>query len=409
MKLKLAVLFGGKSVEHEVSVITALQAIAALDKSKYDVLPMYLTKDNAFYIGPAIGDIEAYKNIDGLLKKSQQVVPAKLGGKAVLLRHPARAFKDSVLAEMDCVFPIVHGTNTEDGTLQGLLRLLGVPFVGPDVTASAIGMDKYAQKCVFKDAGIPVLDCVIVRASAYDLEPDTALERIENFDYPVIVKPVNLGSSVGISKADDRESLQRALELAFQFAPRVLVEPAVQNLREINCSILGDADAARASVCEEPLNADEILSYENKYMGSGSKSGKAGPKRGAAPQVPQAQQQASKGMAGLDRKIPADISPELAERVQNLAIKAFQALDCNGVARIDFLMDGQTGALWLNEINTIPGSLAFYLWEPSGLPYAQQLDEMISLAFTRARNQEDILYSFDTNILANAKLGGAKK
>ena len=402
MKLKLAVLFGGKSVEHEISVITALQAVAALDQSKYDVLPVYLTKDNAFYIGPAVGRLEAYKNIPALLRQSQQVIPAKIGNKAVLLRHPAKAFGNNVLAELDCVFPIVHGTNVEDGTLQGLLRLLAVPFVGCDVTASALGMDKHAQKCVFRDAGIPVLDCVTLQASAYDLDQEAALENIEKFGYPVIVKPVNLGSSVGITRADDRDALQRALELAFQFAPRVLAEPAVQNLREINCSVLGDADEARASVCEEPLNADEILSYENKYMSSGSKAGKTGAKRGAAPQVP-------KGMASLDRKIPADIPEELAGRVQGMAVKAFQALDCNGVARIDFLMDGQSGEVWLNEINTIPGSLSFYLWEPSGLPYPRLLDEMIRLAFARARAQEDLLFSFDTNVLANAQLGGAKK
>jgi len=397
MKLKLAVLFGGKSVEHEISVITALQAVAALDKEKYDVLPVYLTKDNAFYIGENVGKIEAYRDIPALLKQSQQVIPAKIGNKAVLLRYPAKAFGSSVLAELDCVFPIVHGTNAEDGTLQGLLRLLGAPFVGCDVTASALGMDKYAQKCVFRHAGIPVLDCVILQAAEYDMDPEAALESIEAFAYPLIVKPVNLGSSVGISKADGREALQRALELAFQFASRLLIEPAVQNLREINCAVLGDADQARASVCEEPLNADEILSYENKYMSGGkAKAGQKSP-------------QASKGMASLDRKIPADISPALAEQIQELAVKAFQALDCNGVARIDFLMDGATGEVWLNEINTIPGSLSFYLWEASSLPYPQLLDEMIKLAFARARAQEDLLFSFDTNVLANANLGGTKK
>ncbi len=399
MKLKLAVLFGGKSVEHEISVITALQAIAALDTNKYDVLPVYITKQNAFYIGEDIGKIEAYKDIQSLLAKSRQVVPACVDGKAALLRQPAKAFGNNVLAQIDCAFPIVHGTNVEDGTLQGLLRLLGVPYAGCDVTASALGMDKYAQKCVFKDTEIPVLDCVVLRAAEYDADPESTLQKAARFCYPVIVKPVNLGSSVGITKADDRAALEKALELAFRFAPRVLVEPAVQNLREINCAVLGDADSARASVCEEPLNADEILSYENKYM-SGGKTGKNGAKTSS---------QAGKGMASLDRKIPADIPPALSQHIQSLAVKAFQALDCNGVARIDFLMDGSSGEVWLNEINTIPGSLSFYLWEASGLAYPQLLDEMIRLAFARQRMQEDLLFSFDTNVLANAKLGGAKK
>ena len=399
MKLKLAVLFGGKSVEHEISVISALQAVAALDGEKYDVLPVYITKENAFYIGDDMGKIEAFKDIPALLKRSQQVVPARLDGKAVLLRQPAKKFGQQVLAELDCVLPVVHGTNVEDGTLQGFLRLLGVPFAGCDVASSALGMDKYAQKCVFRDNGIPVLDCLCVRAREYDNDPDKIIGRIEKkFAFPVIVKPVNLGSSVGITKANDAAGLQRALELAFRFAPQVLVEPAVQHLREINCAVLGDADGARASVCEEPLNADEILSYENKYM-SGGKGGKAGPKNAS---------EGSKGMASLERKIPAEIAPEQAGRVQALAVKAFECLGCCGVARIDFLMDGKTGELWLNEINTIPGSLSFYLWEATGLPYPKLLDEVVRLAFARQRENEDLTFSFDTNVLASANFGGAK-
>ncbi|MDR2753997.1 MAG: D-alanine--D-alanine ligase, partial [Oscillospiraceae bacterium] len=396
MKLKLAVIFGGKSVEHEISIISALQAVAALDTEKYDVLPVYITKDNAFYIGEEIGKIEAYKDIPALLAKSRQVLPARIEKKAVLLRTPAKKFGNNVLAEVACVLPIVHGTNVEDGTLQGLLRLLGVPFAGCDVAASAIGMDKFAQKCVFKYAGIPVLDCVQLGVRAYDEDPDAQLTRIaETFGFPVIVKPVNLGSSVGIGKANDRAALQKALELAFRFAGRVLVEPAVRNLREINCAVLGNADEARASVCEEPLNADEILSYENKYLrgGKSGKNGKGGFQPSKAP--PDAG-----GMAGLDRRIPADIPAELAEKIRALAVRGFQSIDCNGVARIDFLMDDATGEVWLNEINTIPGSLSFYLWEPTGLPYAKLLDEMIRLAFARERADADLHFSFETNVLA---------
>jgi D-alanine-D-alanine ligase len=293
---------------------------------------------------------------------------------------------------------VVHGTNVEDGALQGLLRLLGVPFAGCDVTASAVGMDKYVQKCVFKENGVPVLDCVQLRVTDYDAEPETALAEIERrFGFPVIVKPVNLGSSIGIGRANSPGELRRALELAFRFAPRVLAEPAVQNLREINCAVLGDAGAARASVCEEPLNADEILSYENKYLSGGGKQG--GAKQGRK----------SSGMAGLERRVPADISADQAERVRRLAVRAFQCIDASGVARVDFLMDGKTGEIWLNEINTIPGSLSFYLWEATGLPYAGMLDELVRLAFARQRAQEDLVFSFDTNVLAGANLGGAKK
>ena len=399
MKLKLAVLFGGKSVEHEISVITALQAVAALDREKYDVLPVYITKDNVFYTGGDVGKIEAYRDIPTLLRGSRQVIPARLDGKPVLLPRTKKFEKQAVA--IDCAFPIVHGTNAEDGTLQGLLRLWGLPFVGCDVTASALGMDKYAQKCVFQRSGIPVLECAVVRATQYDQDPDAVMETIaQTVGFPLVVKPVNLGSSVGITKAGDMAALQRALELAFRFAGRVLAEPAVQHLREINCAVLGDADEARASVCEEPLNADEILSYENKYMGGGK-----GGAKGAQRSLPA---QGSKGMASLERKIPADIPPALAERIQGLAVKAFQALDCSGVARIDFLMDGATGEVWLNEINTIPGSLAFYLWEATGLPYPRLLDEMVRLAYRRQRGEEDLHFSFDTNILEKAYFGGTK-
>ncbi|MDR0530444.1 MAG: D-alanine--D-alanine ligase [Oscillospiraceae bacterium] len=397
MKIKLALLFGGKSVEHEISVISALQAAAALDSEKYDVLPVYLTKQNAFYTGPAVGDIKAYCDIPALLKASRQVIPANIGGKATLLYYPPKG-RRTIMTEIDCVLPIVHGTNAEDGTLQGFLRLLGAPFVGCDVAASAIGMDKYAQKCVFRQNGIPVLDCALLRASSYDADPDSCEAKLAELGFPLIVKPANLGSSVGITKASSPEALRRALDLAFRFAARVLVEPAVQHLREINCAVLGDGNSARASVCEEPLNADEILSYENKYLNGGKN--KSGAKLPSS--------QPSKGMASLERKIPADIPPALAARVQDLAVRAFQCLDCSGVARVDFLLNGETGALYLNEINTIPGSLSFYLWEPTGLPYPRLLDEMIQLAYRRQRMNEDLQFSFDTNVLANADFGGVK-
>ncbi len=400
MKIKLAVLFGGKSVEHEISVISALQAVAALDPEKYDVLPVYLTKDNDYYIGEQVGNIAAYRDIPKLLAVSQQVLPARVAGKAVLLRQPAKAFGKQVLAELDAIFPITHGTNVEDGALQGVLRLLGAPFVGCDVTAAAIGMDKYAQKALFRAEGIPVLDALCLRQAEYDADEEALLVKIEaKFGFPVVVKPVNLGSSVGIGKAAGAAALRRALELAFRFASRVLVEPAVQNLREINCAVLGSADAARASVCEEPLNADEILSYENKYLSGGKGKAKTPVKT-----APVTAAGGSKGMASLERRIPAEITETQRNLVQTMAVRAFQALDANGVARVDFLMDGKTGEIWLNEINTVPGSLSFYLWEPTGIPYPALLDEMIRLAFQRQRAQEDLAFSFETNVLAAAKI-----
>lgn len=390
MKIKLAVLFGGRSVEHEISVISAIQAIGAVNKEKYDVIPIYITKGNEMYIGEHIGDIEAYKNINALLAQSTRVNLINDGERTLIVRYPHKAFSKDVIDYIDVAFPIVHGTNVEDGTLQGYLQMLNLPYVGCDVMSSAVGMDKYVMKTVFKDNGIPVLDCVCVDGEDYDANPERVTGEIESkFGYPVIVKPINLGSSIGISKARDTDSLETALSNAFDFADRVLVEPAIENLREINCSVLGDRHSAKASVCEEPLNATDILSYEDKYIGNASKSG-------------------SKGMASTQRRIPADIPQETEDEIRQMAVKAFKVLGCSGVSRIDFMIDASTGKVWLNEINTIPGSLSFYLWEPAGVEYSALIDEMISLALKRERERESITYSFDTNVLSGIKLGGKK-
>ncbi len=382
-------LFGGKSVEHEVSVITGIQALLAMDTEKYDVIPVYMTKKNEMYIGESIGDIEAYKDIPALLNKSQRVVMMNEDGKVVLMPYPLKKFGKNKETAVDIVFPAVHGTNVEDGTLQGFLKTLGVPFVGCDVTASAIGMDKFIMKAVLKEYDIPVLDAKTYTLSDYQ-EMNVLLDSVEKkFGYPVIVKPVNLGSSVGISVAKDRAELSRSVDDAFRYATKILIEHAIINLREINCSVLGDENDAEASECEEPLHSDEILSYEDKYVSNAKGSG-------------------SKGMASVSRKIPAELTPEMREEVRSMAVKAFKALGCNGVARIDFMIDEDTGKLYFNEINTIPGSLSFYLWEPLGVPYKELLDRMIKLALKRARTEEDITFSFDTNILNSASLGGSK-
>ncbi len=387
MKIRVGVFFGGKSVEHEVSVITGLQACAAMNKEKYEVIPVYITKDGRFFVGEQVGKIEAYRRINELLKNSTQVIPVQDGG-LKLMRYPMKKFGENVMGQLDVVLPAVHGTNVEDGALQGYLQTLGVPYASCDVLSSAVGMDKYVMKTVFKDNDIPVLPCAVVNVKEYTKNPDEILAAIESrTNYPVIVKPVNLGSSVGIRKAKNREELTEALEYGFTFALRVLVENAVTKLKEINCSVLGDYEDAQASECEEPVANDEILSYQDKYVG-GSKG--------------------SKGMAALKRKIPADISPELREEVRTLAVKAFKSLGCSCVARIDFMLDEETGKLYLNEINTIPGSLAFYLWEPLGMKYSELLDKMISLAFKRQRETQSLSFSFDTNILENASFGGSK-
>jgi len=391
MKIKVGVLFGGKSVEHEVSVITAIQAINSFDRGKYDIVPIYISREGKFYCGPDTRKIEAYRDIKALIARSVHVLPMGENGRMKLLRQPPKKFGDNVYDVIDVAFPAVHGTNVEDGNLQGYLQTIGVPYVGCDVLSSAVGMDKYVMKAVLKDSGLPVLPCVRFDVKRWSRKRDELIEELESaLRYPIIIKPVNLGSSVGIKIARDRGGLIEAVDYAFNYATVVLAENAVVNLREINCSVLGDYETAEASECEEPVNTDEILSYEDKY-GGGKSGGKGG----------------GKGMSGLKRLLPAPISPELREQVRNLAIKTFKALGCSGVSRIDFLLDTEENKLWVNEINTIPGSLAFYLWEPIGVKYPELLDRMVSLALKREREAADISYSFDTNILANFG-GGAK-
>lgn len=391
MKIKLAVLFGGRSVEHEVSVISALQAMENLNADKYDIIPVYIGKNGEMYTGEALRNMDEYKNIPELLKKSIPVNFVIRDSKTMLVRKYAKKFGNNDITEVEVALPVVHGTNVEDGALQGYLRTLGLPFAGCDVLASAVGMDKYVMKAMLRDGGFPVLDSVRFRRSAY-IDKDAVVAKIEEkITYPVIVKPVNLGSSVGISKASDRDGLVKSLDEAFLYADTVLVEKAVVKLREINCSVVGDPDSAEASECEEPFMCDEILSYKDKYM-DGGKGAKGG----------------SKGMAGLKRKVPADISPELRERIRTLAVEAFKHLGCAGVSRIDFMIDDEDGSLYINEFNTIPGSLAFYLWKPVGVSYKELLDKIINIALKRNRNESEITYSFDSNILSMGAARGTK-
>ena len=439
MKTRIAMMWGGKTVEHEVSVISGIQALMAMDKDKYECIPVYLTKDNDMYIGSKVGQIESYRDIPAMLKESVRVVMINDDGRFKFVQYPFKKFGGMDPVEFDMAFPIVHGTNVEDGALQGYLKTIGVPFVGPDVTSSAISMDKFITKAVLKEAGVPVLDARVYTLADY-AETEALLDDIEKvFGYPVIVKPVNLGSSVGIGVAKDRNELISVVDDAYMYATRVMVEHAISNLKEINCAVLGDENEAIASECEEPLGSGQILSYEDKYVnGGGKKGGAKGPAKsqaavnvsvgtgtaalsddGSNASSDEASDSADNsavgaaggtkgsagaGMANLSRKIPADISDERREEIRELAVKSFKALGCNGVSRIDFMIDMDNDALYFNEINPIPGSLSFYLWEPTGVPYTELLDRMIELARRRTRQEDAVTYKFDTNILATAKL-----
>lgn len=388
MKTNVAVFYGCRSVEHEVSIISAVQAMHALERELYEITPVYVTKDGEMYSGDSLFKIEEYRNIPELLKKCNKVDFSRENGKVIMSYTKSGLFAKKQQVQIDVAFPIVHGTNCEDGTMQGFLEFLNLPYVGCDILSSAVGMDKAVFKDVLKSAGLPVLDCVCFRAREYMADKAAVTDKIrEKIDFPLIVKPVNLGSSVGISKVDTEEKLDEAIMLALSFADKILVEHAVTAIREINCSVLGDADSCEASVCEEPFMNDEILSYEDKYLGNSKNGGQ------------------SKGMASLGRKIPAEISEEKTAEIRKLSCDIFKAIGACGLVRIDFIIDTETDTVYANEINTIPGSLAFYLWDAAGIPYKELCNRLIDLAFKRHRNRENISYTIDTNILSGVSFG----
>ena len=372
MKIKLGVFFGGKSVEHEVSIITALQAIENMNKEKYDIVPIYIAKDNKMYCGDFIDDIKQYTNIDNLKRISTQVTLSLKDNKTVLLRTNKKFYENEVYDYIDVAFPIVHGTNVEDGTLQGYLKMFNLPYVGCDVTSSAVGMDKYVSKTILKENNIPVLDC---KCYYKNEEVEEIVKNVEeNFEYPVIVKPINLGSSIGIVVAKNREELEEAIEDAFTYARKILIEKAIKNLKEVNCSVLGDYEECNASECEELDKTSDILSYEDKYISGGKKTGGA-------------KQSMNAGVL----KLPADISKELKEKIQTLAKETFKILGCTGVIRIDFLIDEDTDNVYVNEVE-----------------YPELLDKEIELALKRNREENNMVFSFDTNVLEGYANGGLK-
>lgn len=405
MKIKVGVFFGGASVEHEISVITMNQAISSLNQEKYEIVPIYIAKNGVMYTGDDLLDLYSFKDMDCLLKRCYKCAVVNDGNQVKVIKCPAPWIGKRVINTIDVAFPIVHGTNCEDGTMAGFLNLLGLPIVGPDIVSSSLGMDKILQKRVLKEAGIPVVDFVSFYSLEYIKDDEKYLKEVEKkLSFPVIVKPGNLGSSVGIKKAKNKAELEEAIEFAMEFADRVIVEKAVENLKEINCSVIGNITESQCSVCEEPFFQDEILSYQDKYIGNGSnKGGTIGGKTSAAMKnAPiKGSKDAKNTSSNSSKKIPADISKEKTEEIQKLTKEVFKVLGCSGVARVDFLIDqNDKDKVYVNEINTIPGALSYYLWEASGKSFEEELDEIIDIAIKNHTSKEKLTFSYDQNILA---------
>ncbi len=386
MKTNIAVFFGGRSTEHEISVISANQAMAAMDSDKYNVIPVYITKDGRWFTGEALTDVKNYRNTAELLKQCTQVYMRPIYGDYNLYKAERKMFGSDVFAKLDAAIPVLHGSNGEDGIFEGVLETIGIPYAGCGTLASANGMDKITMKMILASDGIPVVDYVWFTDKQWFAHRDELIAKIESkLGYPVIVKPANLGSSVGIGRADNREELLSKVDDARRYSARIIVEDLVENLQEINCAVLGDCDEYRTSVLEEPIKSGEILSYTDKYMG-GTKD--------------------NRGMHASKKRIPADLPKEETERIQFLAGETFRVLSCHGVSRVDVMVDAKTRDIYVNEINTIPGSLSFYLWEAAGLKFDKLMDELVRLAFKRKRDQGSKTVSYDSNIFA---LGGGVK
>ncbi len=398
-RLKVGVVFGGRSVEHDVSIVTAHQVMAALSED-HEVIPIYVTREGAWLSAPGLNDLDVFKQKRWSEVGEEAFIPpiAGYGG----LMAPGGRLKGARKIELDVVIPAIHGTFGEDGTLQGLLELADIPYAGSSAGASAIGMDKVAMKAVFSAAGLPVVDHVLVRVRAYDSDPEKALSEIEKtLGYPVFVKPARLGSSVGIGKARDRDALIAALDVARRYDMKVLVERAMEGCIEVNCAVLGGPGAEdRPSVCEQPVAAEEFLTFSDKYL-RGAKDG--GKSRSASSGTK------GEGMASSDRRIPAPISDALTKEVQDNAVQAFRAVDAAGVARVDAFVDEASGQTWVMEINTVPGSFAFYLWEAAGTSFRQLLSQMIEIAFVAHRERAELMFTFDSGMLdkdGGSKVGG---
>ena len=383
MKKKVAVIFGGRSVEHEVSVISGLQVLENIDESKYTAVPLYINKEGKWFTGDSLRKFKNYKenNLNDL--KEIVVVPTNNDYNLYTQPESVGLFGKKVVESVDVAFPVIHGTNGEDGTIQGVFELMNIPYVGGGVLSSSVGMDKVLMKDVFKANNLPVVNYVWFYRSMWEENRNEIINNIKNkLEFPLFVKPANLGSSVGISKAKDEDSLISAIEIAVRYDRKIIIEKAVEEPREINCAVMGYEDNVDVSLCEEPLGWKELLSYEDKYIKSNIKNNKT-----------------------EKRRIPADLEDVIRAEIEKIAKNAFQVIDGRGNARIDFLLD-KNQKIYINEINTMPGSIAYYLWEGKGYSFKTLIDKMIDIAFKAHDDKNKNMYSYNEDLFNKIQFGG---
>ncbi|QTA38347.1 D-alanine--D-alanine ligase [Thermosipho ferrireducens] len=368
MKKNIAVIFGSRSVEHEISIITAHQVLSAIDREKYNVIPIYISKDGQWYTGKCLEKIDNFKDTLKLEKKATPIKALNgLNGK-LIVKTPLKKFLIDV-----CILA-THGTYGEDGSLQGLCEVFNVPYTGSGILGSTVGMDKVISKIVLRSNNIPVVDFLHITDHEWRKNKDEFVKKCEEeLGFPLYIKPALLGSSIGINKAKTREELFEAIETALLFGHKVIVEKAVENAREINCAVMGYREPI-VSVFEEILRKRDFFDYNEKYLSKG-KDGKFS-----------------------NHKIPANLNKKLEQMLKNVAISTFKVLECYGNIRIDFLVKNEE--VYVSEVNTIPGAFAYYLWQASGLTFSQVIDNMISIAESVHKDKNRKVFSVETNVLS---------
>ena len=384
----LIIAFGGNSPEHEVSVLTAIQAASALEENNWNLVPLYISKSGQWLTGEHLLDLESYKEIQKAETSSVSChFETGHNDAAELVTRPAGWLSRPERTRIDALLCAFHGAEGENGAFQGLCETFNIPYSGSDVSSSALGMDKRLAKILCRQEGIPVVDDVWIREQEWIEHSEELISECKKIGFPLFVKPVTLGSSIGVQKVTDRQTLVDAVEESFRYDSGLLVEKAVQPLTEINCSVLGDRDSIKVSVCEQPLGKEALLSFEDKYM-----QGDGG----------------GKGMASASREIPAPIPEEQTKQIQEYARRIFYQLGCSGVSRLDFLRNSESGEIFFNEINTIPGSFSYYLWEATELRFDQLLEELIAISMKRHQTKNSRVRSHEVNLLSQKAVKGLK-
>ena len=382
MRLNIGVIFGGQSVEHEISIISAIEAMSSIDENKYKVVPIYIDKNNDWYHGMHLKSILHYRDID-LVKRYAKKVSLVKRGKSFILE--SQGFFKKNICVIDVVLPIGHGSFMEDGSLQGYLNMLGVPFAGSNVLGSAIGQDKVIQKELLKGAGVPVCNYVWFYDYEFEKNKKEILEKINTLEYPLFIKPSSLGSSIGISIVKDEKELTKAIKEAIKFDNKIIVEEMVKNVKEANISVLGNYEKQSISEIEEINITNGFYSFKEKYVEGFNK------------------------LCDKEKKSKQLVSKEMMEDMKKYAIKTFKIINASGVARVDFLLDDKNKKIYVNEINTIPGDLASYLWMAKKMTQKELIENLIKIAIENKKKQDEKIYAFPGNLLERYDVLKGKK